>query len=83
MNQKDLLNRTKSFVGKHAGKVVIATTAVTATASAMDAGSIANGTALLSAGINVAQTEPLGSIISMIAVIVGALAFIKIIRRFY
>jgi transglutaminase/protease-like cytokinesis protein 3 len=45
--------------------------------------SLTNGTALLSSGISVVRTEPLGSIVSLIGVLIGTFGFIKIIKRFY
>jgi len=84
--ENQILNRAKKFAVRHSGKAVALVTATVATvgkASAMSAESISNGSSLLTAGISVAQTEPLGSIISMFAVIIGALGFIKIVRRLY
>lgn len=80
------LNGARKLVVQHAGKIVAGTAVVTGamskTASAMSAESITNGTALINAGISVAQTEPLGTIISAVGVAFGALIFIKIVRRF-
>lgn len=84
MNKQDLINRTKTFVGKNAGKIVVGTTAiatVTSHASAMSQAEIANGSALFAAGIAVTQTEPLASIISLFAIGIGALFFIYMVKK--
>lgn len=81
-----MLKELKSYAARNSGKVAVGAGAIASTvssASAMSASDISNGTALLNAGISVAATEPLGSIISMIAVIIGAIGFIKIVRRLY
>lgn len=85
MENKTLV-RAKNFAVKNSGKLVVGATALLGSAGqavAMTAGDIQNGSAVVSAGIAVAQTEPLGSVISAIAVGIGALIFIKIIRRLY
>lgn len=85
MNNK-MVQSAKKFAVKHSGKVLasgIALSGLASQAVAMDATDIANGSALLSAGIAVTQTEPLGTIISMFALVIGALGFVKIVRRFY
>lgn len=85
MNKQDLVNRTKSFVVKNSGKIVAGTAVIASMAgqaSALDAGAIANGSALLTAGIAVSNTEPLGSIIALVAIAFGLTIFIKAVRRF-
>jgi len=83
--EHNISKRAKNFAVRNANKIVVAGTADLASAQsgmAMDAGQISNGTALINAGISVAQTEPLGTIISAVGVAFGALIFIKIVRRF-
>ncbi len=76
----------KDTIQEHATKIALAGTAVIATVgqgAAMSSSDITNGSALIQAGISVAQTEPLGTIISAVGVAFGALIFVKIVRRFY
>ncbi len=84
----DIMEATelKTKIVQHGEKLALAGAGLLATvagAAAMDAQDITNGTAMINAGITVAQTEPLGTIISGIAVGVGALIFIKVVRRLY
>lgn len=84
MNSKQLVQRVKTFGVKHSGKIAAATVAVTAmvgSAMADIATEMANGTAVVQAGIAVTQTPPLGYIVDGFAVGIGALIFVRIVRR--
>ncbi len=76
--------RVSKLLVQNSGKIAAATgaaAAVTQNAAAMDTSAINNGTALFAAGVGVAQTEPLGTIISMFAVGIAGLFFIYMVKR--
>ncbi len=74
----------KTFVHNHGYKLAVAGAAIgtmATTGSASVTTAVTNGSAILNGGIAIAQTEPLNWIIETIAVGIGAIFFVKIVRR--
>ena len=78
--QKIAVEHKNALMGAAAAAGAIASQVMTAAASSPTEVAT-NGSAILTAGIAIAQTQPLGYIIETFAVGIGALFFVRVVRK--